>query len=240
MILLAFILMFAFLVLAFGGLAEAPIALTFGWLSFIGRTFPRIVWNWDLLGMAGLCLVGIAVGFQWFANWLLRQKSSQGASRIWSWRWTVCGIAIGGLLLLSGMAVGGAAHQIGWMSSSDEPVTRPLLRYYADEIRVAGSVLAQVLRKSEPPSMAALRETLNAEEWIPDSVRKRNDQRYAIQAFAVMDADGEIEAVLLRARDPGVQTVTDVYLIGINGTESFRSTEWDALFETHKARLVSL
>ncbi len=111
-------------------LAELP----FGWLGFLKRVLPRISANWDLIGMAALCLAGFFAGSQWFLKWLAgstagRRRTGAGETKLkpeesvtWKPRWT---LAINGLLWLSfliGMSFIGAVHQAGWMTKSEEPL----------------------------------------------------------------------------------------------------------------------
>lgn len=118
------VLFFAFIFMAAGigsGQMNALIALAFGWANFLNRTVTQISWNWDLVGMAILCVVIILLMGHYFASWVTNSiVSKRGKEWRWPWKWTCCGLAIVGIAFLVGMSVGGAAHQVGWLSSQSE------------------------------------------------------------------------------------------------------------------------
>ena len=70
------VLLYGFLILIllaelapmFFGFIEFTVTLGTGWWFFLKRTVPRIVWNWDLVGMSFVCVVLILMGAQWFLN----------------------------------------------------------------------------------------------------------------------------------------------------------------------------
>jgi hypothetical protein len=97
--------------------------LVLGWMGFLQRTLPRIELNWDLIGMGMICLGGILIISQYFLRWVTASIAvRRGTNSHWPWRWTWCGAGAIGVLFLVGMAVGGAVHQIGWISNSPEPL----------------------------------------------------------------------------------------------------------------------
>ena len=121
-ILLLFLFLFLVAGVGSGGI-EAFIAITFGWLQFLKRTIPQISWNWDLIAMGILASLFILALAHWLLKWATSGVfASQGQGRRWPWRWTWCGLVAVALLFLVGMSVGGAAHQIGWMAASKEPL----------------------------------------------------------------------------------------------------------------------
>jgi len=98
-------------------------SLAFGWIGFLTRVVPKISWNWDLLGMAGLCVAGLLGIGHLFIRWLAGEISGANGKRwSWPWRWTWCGALAIGVLFLVGMAVGGIVHQAGWIAASPEPL----------------------------------------------------------------------------------------------------------------------
>jgi hypothetical protein len=103
------------------GAFEPLVFLGIGWIGFLARTVPRITWNWDLLGMALLCMAGVLILAHWFLHWLTGQLATwRGLAGSWRWRWTWCAAFIVGIAFLVGMAVGGIAHQTAWIASSHE------------------------------------------------------------------------------------------------------------------------
>ena len=108
--------------------------LTTGWISFLDRTLPAISWNWDLIGMAALCSVLIVLLGQWLLSRLVQSiATARGTTWRWRWRWTWGGLVIIAVSFLVGMAVGGIAHQVGWMVSSDEPLYERKSGFLYDE-----------------------------------------------------------------------------------------------------------
>ena len=110
---------------SFYGPIELMLTLPFGWIHFLARTVPRIHWNWDLIGMAVVCVALILAGTQWFATWLTRSiqlaRGTTGGWQ-WPWKWTWCGLVLLLVGFLVGMSVGGIVHQAGWITASPEPL----------------------------------------------------------------------------------------------------------------------
>jgi hypothetical protein len=108
--------------------------LLIGWIGFLKRILPQISANWDLIGMALVCLAGFFAGSHWFLKWMwtalaerrreLEDIGSKPTATTTPWkpRWT---LAINGLVWMSfliGMSSIGIVHQAGWMAASEEPV----------------------------------------------------------------------------------------------------------------------
>jgi len=107
---------------AVSGTREILATLAFGWLQFPRRTLPHISWNWDLVGMSLVATALILILSNWlFGRFTRTFNVAQTKEWKWEWRWTFCVFASVMLLFLVGMAVGGAAHQIGWLASSRQP-----------------------------------------------------------------------------------------------------------------------
>jgi len=122
-ILLVVILAILCLPLLVAGNAQILHLFMFGWLEFLSRTVARISWNWDLVGMAAMCLGALLVLTHGFLKWLTTQIAiSRGRVWSWPWRWTWCGTLSLGVLFLVGMAAGGIVHQAGWIAASPEPL----------------------------------------------------------------------------------------------------------------------
>ncbi len=110
-------------------------ALLFGWWQFANRNLPLITLNWDLLGMAAVCVLGVLA----LSHLLLRQFAR------WRLRWT---IALNGLLWLSffiATAVAGVVEQARWLREGDhEPVL--IVRKWGMKSVNAASTLAMSYR----------------------------------------------------------------------------------------------
>ena len=166
------------------GYIEAGLILIFGWVAFFQRTIPGIVFNWDLIGMGVICLGGILCIAHLFLRWLVGTVAARrGTNSHWPWRWTWCGVGALGVLFLVGMAVGGATHQIGLISSSPEPLMelkRPLPAKYEMRTIELGIKVASV----EETNRAAIRSLVwDAREKVMGSGR---DTARLLQSYHVL------------------------------------------------------
>lgn len=186
------------------GYFEAGWYLLVGWLSFLNRTVPRIAWNWDLIGMGVVCGAGILLLTHQFLRWLVGSITAKHEGEVrWPWRWTWCGIASLGVLFLVGMAIGGAAHQIGWISSSQEPVmerkpsTSPVY-----ELRMLE--LGMVLAVEEKTNAVALRQFL----WDESAalIGSGRDTKRLLQDFSVylIAPSNQVKGWMIFPRNPGL------------------------------------
>lgn len=97
------------------------VTLALGWSSFLQRTVPRLTWNWDLIGMALVSISIILFLAHKFLNGLSKSiAAKRGTAWSWPWKWTWSSLVALMLLFLVGMAVGGTAHQNGWIAASPE------------------------------------------------------------------------------------------------------------------------
>lgn len=105
--------------------------LLFGWIPFLGRTLPEISLNWDLIGMAGLCFVILFLAVHYLVTWGISARPSEPAVKPqWRRGQTFAVLCAIGVMFLAGMAMGGIAHQIGWLLNSDQPMVEAKQRYY--------------------------------------------------------------------------------------------------------------
>lgn len=100
---------------------EPPLILAFGWIAFLGRTLPKISWNWDVIGMGLMCVALILFLAHRFLTWFVKNVAAASVSWRWPWKWTWCGLSAVMIFFLVGMATGGIAHQIGWIITSPDP-----------------------------------------------------------------------------------------------------------------------
>lgn len=104
--------------------------LLFGWWSFIERNAPLITLNWDLLGMAAVC-VGAVLGLSY---WLL--------SRFAHWRLRST-MALNGVVWLSfftATAVAGVAEQTRWLWEAEHEPVLIVRKWGMKSINVASSL----------------------------------------------------------------------------------------------------
>jgi hypothetical protein len=102
---------------------QMAVVLPFGWVGFCQRVLSEVRVNWDLLGMALLCLaVGGAVlhkFLRWVTGYIAIARSTAFA---WPVRWTVCGLVLMGLFFVIGAAASGVKQQVEWIRQSDVPM----------------------------------------------------------------------------------------------------------------------
>jgi hypothetical protein len=185
------------------GYLEAGVLLFFGWIGFLQRTLPRITLNWDLIGMGVVCVAGILVISHYFVRWLTMSiAASRGAAGHWPWRWTWCGMASLAVLFLVGMAVGGAVHQIGWISSSPEPLMERKAPNSAMYMRMIEVGMASAL--DDATNQPSLRQQL----WDPASspVGSMRDRTKILQSYHIMliAPSNHVEGCVIFPRDPAM------------------------------------
>jgi len=102
---------------------SVPLILVLGWMSFLARVVPQVQWRWDLIAatLAVACLLG--VGSHLFLRGLWRRFHAETPeARPWPVRWSVSLLTLLVLLFLATMATVGAAHHVGWLASTREPL----------------------------------------------------------------------------------------------------------------------
>jgi len=120
----AFFSLYVFLILVGRTLMEMLLVLPFGWVGFSQRVLSEIRVNWDLLGMALLCLTVGGVVLHQFLRWVSGYAmKARGSTFVWPMRWTVCGLILMGLFFVIGTAVSGVKQQVEWIRQSDAPKT---------------------------------------------------------------------------------------------------------------------
>jgi hypothetical protein len=130
---IALALFFLFLMSIGPGMFEPVFVLAFGWVQFLQRTISAVSWNWDLIGMSILASSGILLLVQkLFGGGFNNIAAARNLPWRWSWKWTWTGFVGLLMLFLVGMAVGGIAHQVGWMVSTDEPMIEAKNRKWRD------------------------------------------------------------------------------------------------------------
>ncbi|WP_434384699.1 hypothetical protein [Melittangium boletus] len=100
---------------------SALLTLAFGWLSFLGRVLPQVQWRWDSLAATLAVGAALGVGSHLFLRALWRRWHASGAPA-WPVRWSVSLLALLVLLFAATMATVGAAHHVGWLLTTREPL----------------------------------------------------------------------------------------------------------------------
>ena len=242
-VLVAVALVFLVLVFVLSSLGpQISEALVFGWMGFLSRTLPRITWNLDLVGMALLCLAGLLGMAHGFLRWLSAQiAAARGIAWSWPWRWTWCGVAAVAIVFLVGMAVGGIAHQVGWMASSPERWYEPrtgIGRIWSDlrQLRVvlttaareANGDLEQTRRELRRPGNQLLTRWPNEPPWA---------EEYRC-LFIV--AGSQISGTILFPRDPSRNPEAARVHYAFGGKEDFvEMKDLPRLLRQHEGHLVA-
>ena len=216
--LLLLILFFLFMFMATGvgsGEVDALIALTFGWLGFLKRTMPEITWNWDLVGMAVFCVGAIIVlGHQLAVGITAQIALKRGRSWQWLWRWTWCGVAGLCLLFLVGMSVGGAAHQIGWITGSEEPWFERKPRYLDELMQMRELDIEFRIALAETNTVSSVLQSFKDSEVERRSLeRKKQSLLYSFHILLVSTNGERVDGVILFPRNPEIKSRLDGYLI---------------------------
>lgn len=132
-------------------LLQAALRLLFGWITFLPNRLPQATVDWSGVGTMALCL-GLSAAFAHsFCSWVWK---GGGRSELWRPRWTAAGLAAVMLMFVSGMAVTGVAHQIGWLIHSPEPLVRG--------------------QGNERNASATLKTILSAQEYFRSNVRSED------------------------------------------------------------------
>jgi hypothetical protein len=127
---LAGIILGLFFLMVFTNLVFGPVfyqmavVLPFGWVGFCQRVLTEMTVNWDLLGMALLCLAVGGVVLHQFLRWLAGYVGkARGSTFVWPVRWTGCGLILMGFFFVIGTTVSGVKQQVEWIRQSDAPRT---------------------------------------------------------------------------------------------------------------------
>jgi hypothetical protein len=221
------------------GAFEPLVLLGIGWIGFLARTVPRITWNWDLLGMALLCMAGVLILAHWFLHWLTGQlATSRGLAGSWRWRWTWCAACIVGIAFLVGMAVGGIAHQTAWIASSHES-------WYEQRgpspIRSELSQLQWALQSVMDNAKGDLEET-RAELKKLERQQRTGPALFEIhQCLLIVDLSGKLAGAILFPRDPSQAESAGSLLYWFQEAPDFLPmSKLPELVRKHQGRLVSL
>lgn len=219
--------------------------LVSGWWFFLRRTVPGISWNWDLVGMGILCAVLILLGAQWILNWIWQSirkaRALEDGNRRWPWKSTWCGSLAVAMLFLVGMAVGGIAHQVGWMLSSPERMIEPR-RYSgadANDMRHLAGGLEQAILETQG-DVRQMRHLV----WRTDGGFLRSDLapvfRDAYHVLLIVEPDGKIGGSIIFPRDPERRRRAGC-LFSYGGESGYEPVQkLDGILERHRSRLLAL
>jgi hypothetical protein len=242
-VLLILFFLFICVVTAFGfRTTEIAFTIAFGWLGFLERTLPRITWNWDLVGMAIVCIAALVVLAQVFLSWLVKSvAASRGKIAQWRWRWTSCGMLGIAIFFAVGMAVGGTAHQLGWIISSNEPLY---------EQKPRGSNTVQEMRELELGLRMVLLDA-NELEVIRKAVRedasltepRRLSRKPLIETYHVLflvEPEDLVTGVVIFPRDVERRSKVGGYFSSENNQQNLSAIQLQEFIQRHDKQLIAL
>jgi hypothetical protein len=242
-ILVLFAVFFAFLFL---GVAAPNVQilhlLILGWLKFLSRTIPKISWNWDLVGMALLCLAALLGLTHGFLRWLIAQIGmSRGKAWFWPWRFTWCGTLSTGVLFLVGMASGGIVHQAGWIASSPESLyERKGGIDYMFELRQFHLDLIMAMNDCNS-DLQETRRDLEESQRRQRHLSKRSRDAERFTCLVIVDSSRRIVGAIISHRvRSGPASSRDVLYWNGSVEEWLALSELPALIRKHDGQLVAL
>jgi hypothetical protein len=185
------------------GVADLTITVLFGWISFIRDVWPRISWDFGSILTVILCSALILFLGHWFLDWLSRGiASAKGKTFRWPMKWTACAFGAIALCFLIGMAVAGAAHQIGWIAENDEPLyeQRPRAIEHYREVQEMRYMLAGCLNGTDTvQSLRACVQDAMKERRGRSSYHRPNIE--SVHLLMLVNSNAQVEGVIVFPRD---------------------------------------
>jgi hypothetical protein len=240
-----FVLLALLLVMLVGAIGiEIPVVLVFGWIQFLSRVLPKISWNWDLVGMAVVCIAALLGLGHVFIKWLAREIAGARGKPPWSWpwRWTWCGAAGLGVLFLVGMAVGGICHQAAWIAGSPEPL-------YGGKGRI-GSV--SEIKRFREALRNALDDSKGDLQRVRDELRRSQNQYYSalpgqaasaerIACLLMVDSYGKCFGAIVFPRVKSASSgPNELFYWHVDHEAWLPRSELDSLLRKHQRQLMAL
>jgi hypothetical protein len=223
------------------GLVDLSFSLLFGWIAFLRDTVPRISWDWGAIA-AGTLFTGLLLilGHS-FLSWLGRGiASARGTTFRWPWKWTWCGLGGIALCLLVGMAVAGAAHQIGWIAGRQESLfeSRPLkLAHYA-QMHEVRRIAVECLKRTN--SVEGLRQQMPT--LFQDPERRSWRLPATLQSFQLLllvGSNAAVQGILILPRDPETQRKFGGEYVGQASGGPLKAEALRQFIESNQTNLVA-
>lgn len=226
------------------GMFEPGFVLVFGWVQFLQRTISAISWNWDLVGMSIFTSIGILVLMHKLLGGIVDKFATvRNLPWRWSGRWTWAGFLGLFVLFAVGMAVGGIAHQLGWMMSTKEPMIEAKNRRWRDYSNMKQLDMGVRMALEEAAgNLETMRRELRAER--NGYVYESSDSMPVLQAYHVLLVMKDGKTVVGRIIFPreGQQREKAGGYFGFDSGES-GLCPWPKLLEmvrTNSANLIAL
>jgi hypothetical protein len=219
------------------GLLDLTITTLFGWISFIRDIWPRISWNWGSILTGILCSALILFLGHSLLAWLSHGiAAARGKPFRWPMKWTVCGLGAIALCFLIGMAVAGAAHQIGWIAESDEPLyeERPRAIAHYREVRDMGYMVAGCLGGTN--TVQSLR------ACVRDAVKDSSFHHPNIESvhlLMLVNSNAQVEGVIVFPRSTEARQRWGGEFQTHTNDEHLSASELSAFVENNVANLIA-
>jgi hypothetical protein len=223
------------------GLVDLGFSLLFGWIAFLSHIIPRISWDGGAIA-AGILFTGLLLLLgHGFLSWLSQSIAiARGTTFCWPWKWTWCGLMAIGLCFLVGMAVTGAAHQIGWIASSKESLFESRSRkieQHSQMHRIRG-VAVEALQHTN--TVDGLRDEMT--RLYMDLERPSSRLPATLQSFHLLmlvDSNATVQGILILPRDPETQRTFGGEYLGLDKGGPMRGNELMRFIKANNSHLVS-
>jgi hypothetical protein len=174
--------------------------IAFGWIGFLRRVMPAVIWNPDAIGMFVVCSLLALAGIQSFGGWV---RGDAG----WRWKWTLNLYAGLWLLFLTVMGATGVAHQATWLILSKEPWFETGI-----QARASGAIARNEMKNLALQAIISgedhdwkLRET-QADFWTEASaIGMRPSPREKFQTLFLPGKSNRVAAIIILPRSRDLQ-----------------------------------
>ena len=220
---------------------QLGIILLFGWIRFIHDVWPKITWQWGSIFTGISCAFLILFLGHQFLNWLSRSiATARGKDFRWPWKWTACGLGAITLCFLIGMAIAGAAHQIGWIAQTEESLYESDFQKFAPYHQMSdmSRVLGQWLNDTQ--TVTSFRTNICA---YVNETQRISPGLLKLESFHILilaDSAGTVESVLIFPRDAQSRKKLGGELVTSSNSRQINSANLMFFVETNSARLQSL
>jgi hypothetical protein len=213
--------------------------LLYGWAAFLARVAPHIATNWDLIGMAVVCLAGGG----WLANIVLshvwmawRFRTLRPPTRPWRWQWTAAALGAAGILFACGTAVSGLAASVSAALKDQAPVLVKQTNGRLELIALEGDL--RMLMAEHEGAPASMRDGFGK---LADQRRQGSGSNDgSLKMLGIVNEQGRITGSIVFHNDRSQRERWGILLSHGSAREFLAAAEIPALLERHRGRLLAL
>lgn len=219
------------------GLIELGWTVVFGWTSFLARVVPRISWDPGAIATGVLFLGLFAFIGHSFVAWLVRSvATARKVSFQWRWKWTAAAMVLIALCFLVGMAVAGAAHQLGWIMESNESLFQD--RYGMYRHREVGDV-DRAFRQAllDTNTLPELRKDIP--HLLKGSYDRRLSPLESVRVLVSLGPSNTVKGVIIRSTDNQFETRFGGRYVTAKDSNTLTAKDLKALIQSSSTNLVS-